>query len=124
MLSLLFIYCFKAIHAKPIKFKIELDDGCFIIVEGDYTVDFNGGHFTGTVTSGGTSPHCPSHTAVLNFRVEPSGDNVIEILCDCTDICNANRIEFRSRNSNQSMVNYLNAIANTFLAKFKTHACN
>lgn len=96
----------------------------FFILEGDYTVDFNGGHFNGTVTHGGTSPHCPTGSANINFRSTSSNDDAIEILCECTDICHADKIEFTSRNSNnQSMVNYLNGIANTFLTQFKTHAC-
>ena len=125
ILLLLFACSFIVSHAKPVRFTIHLDDGCFIHVEGDYTVDFNGAHFSGTVTSGGTSPHCPTSTAILNFRSSAPNPDAIEIVCNCTDICNADKIEFTSLNSNyQSMVNYLNRMASTFLSEFKTHACN
>jgi hypothetical protein len=112
------------VEAKPVKFRIHLDDGCFIEVEGDYTVDFDGAHFSGTITHGGTSPHCPTGTANIHFRSQNPNNDGIEILCDCTDLCYANRIEFFSRiQSQQDMVNYLNSISGAFLLKFKENAC-
>ena len=112
------------VNAKPIKYRIHLDDGCYIDVEGDYTVDFNGGHFSGTITHGGLSPHCPTGTANIHFRsINPNNDG-IEIVCESTDLCFANRIEFQSRSKNQQpVVSYLNTISGTFLTKFKENAC-
>lgn len=113
------------VNAIPIRIFIHLDDGCFILIEGDYTHDLNGEHFSGTITAGGTSPHCGTGTWTITYRYSNPNDDDIEMVCECTDICEADRIAFTSRNqNNQAMVDYLNSIAPTILASFKNQACD
>jgi hypothetical protein len=112
---------FDPLADRPIRIKITFDDGCFLLLEGEYS----NGHFQGTLTSGGTSPHCPTGTWTINFRSQNPQNGGIEIVCSCDDLCKATQIEFTTSDQDlNTVVNYLNSISLTILQKFKENACN
>ena len=105
-----------------IRIAINFDDGCSIIIEGEMT--FTGFH--GTITLTGTSAHCPTGTFTMRTaNAENPEPDSIELVYETQDICDANKVEFTSRNSNnQYVINYLNSKAFAILTSIQSHVCN
>ena len=105
-----------------IRIVINFDDGCSIIIE--FVNDFNG--FDGTITLTGTAAHCPTGTYILRTANPENPDpDSIEMVYETQDICDANKIEFTSKNqNNQTVVNYLNSKSGAILTSIQSHVCN